>query len=257
MPKPRIPFIFNYATLFLLMTAFIVARCKKDEQHDEPVNESALSITFSSGTISYALVDSAVAYLSKGSQAMVKRMEKKNGGLSVGLQDLSEGNWNVSLHLYSRVANEQYQRRYDLEKTFSITNTANAIRYTAPKGQLEDQWKTRVILAEPDRSIVIVASLDPADPFTILSTKGGPWNYAYIDRTVKIKNADGTTYNDGAAWECGDDCFSNGKLQFDANAFVPFSRQMPGKNWIRSEVYALLLNTITGEERNFYYSYNR
>lgn len=258
-PYLRIPFIFNYSTLFLLALALIIARCKKNDKEDPPDNEtSGLSVQFSSSSIPFNMVDSAVAFLTKENTTspVKKLMEKKDGHLTTSLEDLANGNWAIRIYVYSRVGGDNYPRRYDLVKTVTLNADAN-IEYPAPAGQLQGEWKTRVILAETDKSIVLTVALDPADPYYDMQAQTSQWDYVYIDRTAVYQNTDGSQHNDGGSWECDNECFQNGQLHFDPTSFSDFSQRMNNRIWVRTETFSTFLNTATGQERTFYYSYTK
>lgn len=260
-PYPRIPFVFNYSMFLLLALALVIARCKKDKQEENPPgNETnSLSVQFLAASIPINMVDSAVALLTKENTTtpVKKVLEKKNDHFRVSLEGLDAGNWSVRMYVYSRIANDNYPRRYDLDKTISLTAMAKSFEYPAPEDRLKGDWRTRVILAEADRSIVLTVALDPSDPYYNVEMKTTRWDYVYIDRTAVYQHSDGSQRNDGDSWECGEDCFQEGQLHFDANIFSGFSQRMANRNWIRTEMLGIFMNVNTGEERTFYYLYTK
>ncbi|MCG2617077.1 hypothetical protein LZZ85_22465 [Terrimonas sp. NA20] len=257
MPKPilRFPFLLNYSTLFLLLLMFIIIRCKKERS---PVKEdNSISIHFSPSTISFDRVDSAVVILTKGASLIRRNMIRDNRLLKADLNDLEKGEWTTEIRIYARILNDNYQRRYDLTQNIGIVENGKGIRLSAATGLFNDQWKPRVIVATNDHSVVLTAALDPNDPYTDMVISNDKWDYVYVDRTALYKADNGEQRTDGGNWECDGDCYTDGNFQFEQHAFLGFSQRMANKNWLRSEVFGLVMNQQTGEELNLYYLFNR
>jgi hypothetical protein len=260
-PNPGIPFAFNYSTLLLLALALVIARCKKDDKEGNPPGDgkNRLTVQFSPASIPFNMVDSAVAFFTKENTTLPvkKLLEKKSDQLTVSLEELTAGNWSVRIYVYSRIANDNNSRRYDLDKTVTLDASAKSIEYTAPDGQLQGEWKTRVILAETDKSVVLTVALDPTDPYYDMQVKTTQWDNVYIDRTAVYNNTDGSQHNDGGSWECDEECFQNGQFHFDPNSFSAFSQRMANRTWVRTEIFSIFMNVTTGEEKIFYYTYTK
>ncbi len=184
-------------------------------------------------------------------------MTKENRLLKADLNDLEKGEWNTEIRIYARIPNDNYPRRYDLKQTIGIVTNGKGIRIPAATGLFDDQWKPRVIIAANDRSVILIAALAPNDPYTDMTINDEKWDYVYVDRTALYKNAGGEQRTDGGNWECDGDCFVDGSFHFEPNAFVGFSQRMAERNWIRSEVYGLVMNQSTGEELNLFYLFNK
>jgi hypothetical protein len=257
MPKliQKFPFFLNYSTIFLLILVFVVSRCKKESS--AVINDNTISIYFNSSTIGSDLVDSAVITFTKGSDSIKELMVKENGELRTDLKALADGEWLTRISLYAHDQKDSYQRRYDLEAQTLITADKKGMRIAAATGFFDDQWKPRVIIASEDRSVVLTVALDPNDPYTDFVVREGQWDYSYIDRTSLYRNANGEQRTDGSSWECDGDCYADGSFQFEPNAFAGFSARMANRNWLKSEVFGLLMNSTTGKELNLYYLCNR
>lgn len=184
-------------------------------------------------------------------------MVKENRSLQADLNDLEKGEWTTEIRIYARIERDNYPRRYDLRQNIGIVPNGKGIRLPAPAGIFDDQWKPRVIIATADRTVILTAALDPNDPYTDLAVNTEKWDYAYIDRTALYKTENGEQHTDGGNWECDGDCYFDGTFQFEGNAFTGFSQRMANRNWLRSEVYGLLMNLQTGEELNLYYLFNK
>ncbi len=184
-------------------------------------------------------------------------MQKKDRVLKANVDVLAEGEWRAEIRLYARVPNDNHPRRYDIVQTIGLTGNRKGIRLPAPKEILDDQWKPRVIIAKQNRSVLLTVALDPNDPYADLVVTDPAWDYSYIDRTALYKNDNGEQRTDGGSWECDGDCYADGVFQFEPTAFAGFAQRMANRNWLRSEVYGLLMNRSTGEELNLYYVFNK
>ncbi len=259
-PKLRFSgFVINAVLSAIILLA--VTGCDKENEPETITdNDASFVVEFSASTIPFNLVDSATVMLIKenATDTVIKKMIPGNNQMAVTVEDLAAGNWSAMVYVYARVANDNYKRRYDLAKTFTSSSANASFQYQAPKGQLADDWKTRVILADNNRSVVITIALDPLDPYFDVVIKDSRWDYGYIDRIFYNRPAGGGSQFQGSgSWECMDECFRSSGFTFDKNAFVTLSQNMAGKPWTYTEILGTIMDSETGDERLFLYSYNK
>ncbi len=255
---------FSAFAINAVLSAIILLAVTGCDKENEPEtitgNDTSFVVEFSASTIPLNLVDSATIILIKenATDTIIKKMSHGNNQMAVTIADLAAGNWSAMVYVYGRVSIDNYKRRYDLAKTLTISSSAASFKYQGPKGQLADDWKTRVILADNNRSVVVTIAIDPLDSYFDVVIKDPKWDYGYVDRIFLTKVAGGTSLlQGGASWECTDECFKSTGFTFDKNAFVSLPQSMLNKTWNYTEILVSIMDSDTRDERFFLYSYDK
>jgi hypothetical protein len=252
------------ASLPLLALFLQLAGCSKSNTDPQPAPTPAnsLGIRFSTSSIAIEQVDSATIVLQKqGNQTQYfQRFDKGNGLLHLSVETLPAGEWTARLFIYARAEKDdkgQGVRLYEQQKTFTLPLNGTPVDISAPTGKLTDRWKPSVFIRDQVNGISIFIPMDAANPAFKVIVADNKWSWFYVERSIHKYQAMGNLLLTTGTWLCTSGCFTHQNAIENNTAFIPFSQEVPTKNWDNGEVMVVIKNTETGMEKQYFSRYNK
>ena len=241
------------SALFCFLAIF--SSCSKTNQNQP--SEDNLQVAFGATTVSIDAVDSAYVILKKvGTTDSIKKPLQKNvNKLVASVANLATGNYSASYVLYSTQPDASL-RKYTLMQTHSLPGN-NTLSVNGPTGKISDTWQTWIV--QKQKGITLTIPLNFANPYFEIETNSNQWNYVYTDRIAY--HVMGGTENRLASqtWECGNTttnpCFQQGRIG-NSNGFQSFAAQLQNQVWNKGEFVTIVMNSATGEEALFAYTFH-
>jgi hypothetical protein len=243
--------------VMLLMTIAFSA-CKKDRHQPDTIEDKKLTINFPAGTIPVSSVDSAnIVFTKQGSSIQTfKRLDKSATTLSVIIDDLSAGNWTAVVTIYTSKVDDQSSRMFTRSVAFSLP-LASGLALAGPTGDIKGVWKPHIVMASDNNDVVVVVAADNEDPYFDIRVKDSRWNYFYMERYAHNRTGTGNEQMAADQWECFNSCYTVDKLIIDKTSFIPFTNTVKTRPWNNGEIFVVVADINTNEERTFFYLYNK
>jgi hypothetical protein len=241
-----------------MLAVFALQACKKDRPSNGSPAEKSMVINFNSGGISLVQVDSAVIVLKKqGSNTpYYRKFDKGTGSLTLAMDDTQTGNWTAEIAIYTKKATDNSSRMFTRSVGFSLPLTSN-LTLTPPTGEIGGVWKPHVVLSSDNSDVVVVLAANNEDPYFDVRVKDSKWDYFYIERYAFNRNGGMNEQVAADAWECYASCYTSDKLIVNTTDFQDFSNTVKTKAWNNSEVFIIVADLETQQERTFFYHYDK
>jgi len=239
--------------VLLFTTGIYVTACQKDVSADEPAPPPApksAHIAFGTASIGLDKADSVLVKLTNAdkTKTLAGKAVKKSADYLVTLDTLPAGSWQMDLEVYSKPGNGGF--KYTISKNVTLPLTED-LTINGPTALLADQWKSFLFIKETGFSVTV--PLDPTDPAFEVRTFQGPWEYVNVERHVYK----GTTELDADGFQCNNNCFPGNGILKDNTYFVNFSNNVKTLDWNKGEIYIMLINTPTNDDKTIYWLYDR
>ncbi|HEY0677347.1 MAG TPA: hypothetical protein VGD17_03635 [Chitinophagaceae bacterium] len=249
---------FTTSAALLMITLVTLQSCKKDRPSNEPSIEKSMKINFQAGAISIADVDSATVVLKKEGSATLfyRRLDKSASSLHMLMDDSPAGNWTAEIFIYTKKGTDNSSRMFTRSIGFKLP-LASSLNITAPTGEINGVWKPHVVLASNNNDVVVVLAADNGDPYFDVRVKDSKWDYFYIERYAFNRTGGMNEQIEADAWECYNSCYTQDKVIINTTDFLDFANAVKTKTWNNGEIFVIVADIETQEERSFLYNYNK
>lgn len=208
-----------------------------------------IAVSFSSGTINIASVDSVVVDLISGSAADYRHLTlEKMGNRFATVSTVPEMGYEAYVIIYLRPENNN---NYALLFHQLYGGGNEAIHKTAPKTMADEAgWQLMARAFNRENEFFALVGISPSNALLYLFTNAQKRDYIYIDKSfLNI-----------------DQHVSSGTYEYHAttplshplaikDAFLSTASQMQGKTWTSFSSMSLAMNNQTGQENMFYLEY--
>lgn len=252
--KIRIPFN-PLSAVFLLMASMYITACQKEVESEIPdptpvPSPKAVHVAFATGSIGLDKADSVLIKLTNADKTKTinGKAVKKTADYLIALDTLPAGSWQMDLEVYSKPTNGGF--KYTLNKAVTLP-LAEELIINGPTALLADQWKTLLFIKETGFSITV--PLDPTNPAFEVRSFQGPWDYVNVERHLD----NGTTEVAAEGFQSGAEGFPADNIIRDNTTFIDFSNKAKTLTWTSGEIYVILVNIATNDDKTIYWKYDR
>ncbi len=216
--------------------------CEKDNLPPPQENKPGeLSVKLQPDYLNAEQVDSAFIIWRINDQVHRERMVVRNDSLLYPLENLPEGQGELSIHIYS---NKKYSRQYPgqwlLKKNIQLKRN-NSLALEGPDSFFDSDWFPRVELSDAIGHVAVIA-LRPDDAYFMVKDPGHEIYSLAVDRGY-WKTKGGIALAGRDIWRCQQSCTDRS----DEDFFKSLPGRIGDKPWNHISVYILFEINAGGE----------
>jgi hypothetical protein len=211
----------------IIISGLLLGACKKNkEDHKAPAGPGHLEIKLDTTYMPADKIDSAIAVWEINGSSKKLKLQISGDTLRAPLQELSEGNGQLTIQLYTKVKVNNTDLQWEKRWQFQLQHN-EPVLLQGPANYEDKNWLPRVILTEHFTKFVAILAVRPEDPYFCL--KNLPVKYPYIElERGYYKIPGGVEYAGYGYYKCNGTCGTD----FEDRSFFANMGNMVGiKPW--------------------------